>query len=113
MYRFKERKNLKNLFGSVQFSVIVFVAIFVFFLFMLGNISDDTKARQEESLNSAVQRCIVSCYCVEGTYPPSLDYMIEHYGLTYDKSSFFIDYRPEGANIYPEVVIIRKGEHRE
>ena len=113
MYRFKDRKSFKDIFGSVQFSVIFFVAIFVFFLYMLGNISDDTKARQEESLNSAVHRCIVSCYCVEGTYPPSLDYMIQHYGLTYDKSSFFIDYRSEGSNIYPEVAIIRKGERHE
>ena len=113
MYRFKDRFSLKSIFGSVQFSVVIFIAIFVFFLYMLGNISEDTKARQEESLNSAVHRCIVSCYCVEGTYPPSLDYMVQHYGLTYDKSSFFIDYRPEGANIYPEVAIIRKGERHE
>ena len=98
------------MFGTIHFSVLVFIAVFVFFLFMLGNISSDTKARQEESLNSAVHRCIVSCYCVEGTYPPNLDYMINHYGLTYDKSAFFIDYRSDGSNIYPEVVIIRKGE---
>ena len=113
MYRFKERRSLKTLFGSVQFSVIFVIAVFVFFLYMLGNISDDTKARQEESLNSALNRAIVSCYCVEGTYPPNLEYMVEHYGLTYDKDSFFIDYRPEGSNIYPEVVVIRKGERHE
>ena len=113
MYRFKDRISLKNIFGSVQFSVIYFIAIFVLFLYMLGDISEDTRVRQEESLNSAVHRCIVSCYCVEGTYPPSLDYMVKHYGLTYDKSSFFIDYRSEGANIYPVVSIIRKGERLE
>lgn len=113
MYSFKEKRSLKTLFGSVQFSAVIFIAVFVFFLYMLGNISDDTKARQEESLISALNRCIVSCYCVEGTYPPSLEYMVEHYGLTYDKNSFFIDYRPDGSNIYPEVVVIRKGERRE
>ena len=113
MYRFKDRISIKNIFGSVQFSVIFVIVVFVIFLYMLGNISEDTRIRQEESLNSAVHRCIVSCYCVEGTYPPNLDYMVQHYGLTYDKSSFFIDYRSEGANIYPEVVVIRKGERHE
>ena len=39
-------------------------------------------------------------------YPPSLNYLKEHYGLTYDESKFLIDYQPMGANLMPEVVIL-------
>ena len=51
---------------------------------------------------------IVNCYCVEGTYPPSLSYLTEHYGLTYDKDLFFVDYQAIGSNIFPDVTVIRK-----
>ena len=39
-----------------------------------------------------------------------LSYMEEHYGLTYDKDLFFVDYQPIGSNIRPDVTVIsRKG----
>lgn len=113
MYRFSERKSIKNYLSGVRLSMLIFIVLFILFLYLLGGISEDTRNRQEESLNNAINRCIVSCYCVEGTYPPSLDYMLEHYGLTYDKNAFFVDYQAMGSNIYPDVTVIRKGGARE
>ena len=55
-------------------------------------------------------RNITYCYAVEGSYPESLDYLKEHYGLTYDEDRFFVDYQVIGANILPDVTIIEKGE---
>ena len=65
---------------------------------------------QKESLESALIRNITYCYAVEGSYPESLDYLKEHYGLTYDEDRFFVDYQVIGANILPDVTIIEKGE---
>ncbi|MCB5577777.1 MULTISPECIES: hypothetical protein [Dorea] len=62
-----------------------------------------------ETLQSAVTRDITRCYAQEGTYPESLAYLKKHYGLTYDSSKYFVDYQPLGANIMPDVTIIRKG----
>ena len=59
-------------------------------------------------LETALQRSVIQCYAVEGTYPPSLDYIKTHYGLTYDKDLFFVDYQPVGSNMRPEVTIILK-----
>lgn len=109
MYRFEQTSEFKKRFSGIHFSILLFIALFVFFLYMLGSISEDTLLRQEESLKVALNRGIVSCYCVDGTYPPSLDYLIEHYGLTYDENVFFVDYQAIGANIYPDVTVIRKG----
>ena len=67
-------------------------------------------SKQQESLETALARDITHCYAVEGFYPPSLSYMEEHYGLTYDKDLFFVDYQPIGSNIRPDVTVIsRKG----
>ncbi|MCR5278721.1 MAG: hypothetical protein K6E19_04690 [Lachnospiraceae bacterium] len=108
MYRFNQGFDIKEHLSGARISVVLFIGIFLIFIFALGSISSDTLDRQEDSLQSAINRGIVSCYCVEGTYPPSLSYLKEHYGLTYDEDNFFVDYRPIGSNIYPDVTIIRK-----
>jgi len=108
MYRYIERRSLRSYFSGIHFSILFFLVIIVYFTFQLKSVSGDTLDRQEASLESAINRGIVSCYCVEGTYPPSLSYLVEHYGITYDKNSFFVDYQSIGSNIYPDVTIIRK-----
>lgn len=113
MYRFSEERKIKSWFSGIHISILIFVLLSVFFFIMLGRISESTIERQEESLNTAINRCIVSCYCIEGTYPPSLSYMEDHYGLTYDSSRFFVDYQAIGSNIYPDVTVIRKADTHE
>lgn len=108
VYRFNQSSFIKRHFSGIHFSILVFLVLFVYFLYMLGHISSDTLDRQEESLNTALNRSIVSCYCVEGTYPPSLEYIKEHYGLIYDEETFFVDYTPIGSNIYPDVTVLRR-----
>lgn len=78
----------------------------IVFLLSLSSIQESTLEKQQESLESALIRDITHCYAVEGFYPPSLSYIEEHYGLTYDKELFFVDYRPVGSNMRPDVTII-------
>ena len=65
--------------------------------------------RQEQALRNAMERDVMHCYALEGFYPPSLEYIEDHYGLSYDTSVYIIDYQPIGNNIYPNYTIIRKG----
>lgn len=108
MYRFGFDQVKKRRINSLLISAVLFIVLFGFFLYLITGISKDTTTRQEQALNDALNRAIVSCYSIEGTYPPSLDYIVRHYGLIYDSRLFFIDYRPIGSNIYPEVTVIRK-----
>lgn len=107
-YGFSAKKSIIRRLGGLQWSIIIFIALIAAFLFGINSISKDTTDRQQQALETAIDRSIVSCYCVEGTYPPSLDYIKQHYGLTYDESLFFVDYRPIGSNILPDVTVIRK-----
>ncbi|SDB29312.1 MULTISPECIES: hypothetical protein [unclassified Butyrivibrio] len=103
----KKRQNF--ILSIMGFIVPSLVIIFIIVIFYIGvsQISRSTEKKQEESLYTAVERDIVQCYSIEGIYPPSLEYLEEHYGLVYDKSIFFIDYRPVASNIYPDVTILR------
>lgn len=54
----------------------------------ITSLSEGTRKRQKESLENAVMRDVTYCYTVEGAYPESLEYLEEHYGLTYDEDLF-------------------------
>lgn len=58
-------------------------------------------AARTEQLEQAVRRDAVHCYTVEGRYPDSLDYLKEHYGLSYDESVYRVDYEIFASNLAP------------
>ena len=64
---------------------------------------------QAESLKNAILRSAVSCYAFEGTYPESLSYLKEHYGLLIDEEEYRVNYHYEGANIAPHIDVYKKG----
>lgn len=108
MNRFgKERRSIAII-KKFHLSIIAFIVLVVIALNGLQDISDKTSDSQRESLESALNRSIAHCYALEGTYPPSLDYIKEHYGLIYDENRFFVDYQSIGSNIMPDVTIIEK-----
>ena len=92
----------------VRMLSLVCTVIPVLFWVMIHSLARSTVDRSRDSLQNAIDRDIIHCYAVEGFYPPSLSYMEEHYGLTYDKDLFFVDYQPVGSNMRPEVTIILK-----
>lgn len=110
MSRFTYKKTPRTT-PKFLLSVCVFLIIFVLFVGGISSLSSGTRQRQKESLENAIMRGITYCYAVEGSYPESLDYLRENYGLTYDENLFFVDYRVLGSNILPDVTIIeRKGQ---
>lgn len=110
MSRFNKKKRFK--FKSIYVAILVFFVLMLVFMMGVSIMKSSNVDRQEQALNSAMERDIMHCYALEGFYPPSLEYMEEHYGLTYDKSAYIVDYQPVGNNIYPNYTIIKKGEKR-
>jgi len=110
MSRFQIHKRKKL--SSFHIGITLFAVILVIFLYGISYVGSSTGERQEASLTKAMERNIVHCYALEGFYPPSLEYMEEHYGLIYDKDMFIVDYQPIATNLYPDFTIIRKGDSK-
>lgn len=107
MNRFhKEKKRLNNIRTAVQAGV--FAAVFAGVWYGVQSVSGETARQQKKSLEKAVYRDMVHYYAMEGRYPESVAYMEEHYGLTYDKEKYFIDYEIIGSNLMPDVTVIEK-----
>lgn len=88
-------------------SIVILALLLIILIYGVSYISEATVKEQQHSLETALQRSVIQCYAVEGTYPPSLDYIKTHYGLTYDEDTFFVDYTIVGSNLLPDITVIR------
>ena len=99
----RERPSLRGLLPA-----LLFLLVLLLFIFLCHNIQTSNAKEQEKILERAVNQSITQCYAHEGAYPQDIIYLKEHYGLTYDEDSFFIDYQYIGSNLRPDVTIIKK-----
>ena len=77
-------------------------------VFAAGALSFAGKAGQkgEESLRRAVTRASVQCYAIEGRYPPSVEYLEEHYGIVVDTDRYAVFYDGFASNLMPDITVI-------
>ncbi len=108
MNRFEQTRKPLSRAVTYIYPLVAFVTLLVLFLGGIQSVSDTSLAKQQESLETALTRSISQCYAVEGVYPTSLDYLVEHYGLTYDTEVFLVDYEYYGGNLLPEITVLRK-----
>ena len=109
MNRFQKRKSSFRVLRKAGTAVLVAV-VFVCFWMSIGSVSEETRQQQKKSLENAIWKDVVQCYAMEGHYPESLTYVEEHYGLTYDKKRFFVDYEVLGSNMIPDITVIEQEE---
>lgn len=101
---------------SVPFKMIsTVIALLVSFaiLFAVGRVMGqiDERSRQAglETARDAIERTVRQCYALEGTYPPSLAYLEEHYGLTVSRERYTVYYEVVAGNL-PPIIDIRLAE---
>lgn len=102
----KQEENRKKYMGILPFLLAATVVICVWHGITVT--ADRTRVQEKQSLEEAVRRDIVTCYALEGVYPESLDYLKEHYGLTYNEDRYIVNYEVLGSNLMPDVMVIEK-----
>lgn len=108
MTRFQAKKEKRHLSGIL--SLLLAAALLLLLVKGVDGLSSSNDAEQARILENTVTRSITACYALEGAYPPDIAYLTEHYGLVYDEEQYFIDYQYIGANLRPDVTIIKRNE---
>ncbi|HJC62297.1 MAG TPA: hypothetical protein H9753_01580 [Candidatus Blautia merdavium] len=108
MKRFEIRKS-SSPFRSLLVSLCLFAAVLGLFLGGIASLVRVSDQEQEDTIRSAVVQSAVHCYSLNGYYPESLEELVKEYGITYDSARFLVDYQPQGANLMPEITVLRKG----
>ena len=65
------------------------------------NISEESAS----AIRTAIQNSALQCYCVEGAYPETLEYLVENYGLRVNTRDFYIRYEVYATNQPPQIKI--------
>ena len=82
--------------------LVVFIAIA---LFMLYGLQSAAQSSQEEGLRiteDALRRAVVSCYALEGRYPPDVAY------LQVNEEKYIVHYEIFAENIMPEITVLER-----
>ena len=96
--------------GAIGTLIIIMLAFgYIIVQFSMGS-QEDTAAQQAQVIESALRRAAVQCYALEGSYPPNVAYLEEHYGVSFDNKNYFVHYRYEGSNLNPQIRVFKSLE---
>ena len=71
---------------------------------------DNARSRQgRQQLEDAIRKGAVACYAAEGIYPPTLEYLKEHYGIQIDEDRYTVFYEIFAENLMPQITVLDKG----
>ena len=90
-------------------AILVFVALIIAFVFLINNITGKGNSREMDIVKDAVKNATLTCYAVEGMYPDDLNYLIEHYNLSYNKERYIVYYEPIASNVIPSIKVVERG----
>ncbi|HPJ01646.1 MAG TPA: hypothetical protein PKU80_02265 [Candidatus Limiplasma sp.] len=104
------RRNTGN--TGIIVTLVLFVLLIVAFVLVLNAVSGKTEQEQAAFLENAVRRAVVTCFAIEGRYPPSLQYLAENYGMeqALHNEHFIVSYTVFASNIFPDIAVLRVGE---
>ena len=103
---FSAKKEKKK--TTFLFPVLLMILVLAVLGFSAGSVNESNHSQEKQILSNALDRSITQCYALEGIYPPSLSYLEENYGLTYDHTRYFVDYQYIAENLRPDITIIER-----
>lgn len=82
--------------------------ILLWFFTALNQLGFGQSQEGRQQLETALRRAAVACYATEGIYPPTLDYITEHYGIQIDQSRYAVFYEIFAENLMPDITVLVK-----
>lgn len=73
-----------------------------------GAAQSSARTQGAVALRDAVLQSAKQCCAIEGSYPASLDYLEQNYGLTINRSDYVVAYEYFAGNVMPSVVVTPK-----
>ena len=108
MYHIKRVLSLRA--RLITAAVLLAVLVLATLGLMLGSrqVGRDLDTASAQALRQAVLQAAVQCYAVEGSYPASLDYLEENYGLLVNHDRFIVTYEAFASNLMPQVNVLER-----
>ena len=96
---------------TLAISAAAFLLVLALLFLSLGKINRNTDDKQLKQLETAIQNACVTCFAVEGRYPPNVSYLADHYGVTIDETRYIVQYDRFADNVIPQIAVLVRGEN--
>lgn len=106
--RAKRTSIRRGLSGVLAAAVILAAALW--FFAALNNLGGGERSEDKQRLETALRWAAVACYAAEGVYPPTLDYLKEHYGVQIEEDRYIVFYEIFADNLMPDITVLGKGD---
>ena len=92
---------------TIQFLVMIVISVSFIGIIVSPFIKSEFEYDKIEIdiVKKTVEKYVIQCYATEGSYPPNIDYLSEHYGLILDKDKYIYEYEAVAENISPVIRI--------
>ena len=90
---------------NILFSLVTFLCVIAIFIYATGELSVRATSEGAITLENAIHRASIQCYAIEGRYPSSVDYLVDHYGLQIDEKKYMVFYEGFASNIMPDITV--------
>ena len=90
-------------------SIAIFIVLILSFVLLINSITTKNNGRELQIVRDAVKNAALTCYAVEGVYPNELDYLREHYHLSYNEEKYHVFYEPLASNLMPSIKVAERG----
>jgi len=102
----KKRPNM-TMIGTLT-AIVVMAAVAVLAFFSIDGFYKSTDGKSLTVLEDAIKKAAVQCYAIEGSYPPDLQYLADHYGIILNEENYIYHYQVFGSNVMPEIIVLEK-----
>ncbi len=88
--------------------IIIAVPILAAVLLVLASEKLGSKEGSEslKQLENSVRKAVMTCYATEGVYPPTIQYLEDHYGIQIDHDRYGVFYEIFGDNVMPQITVM-------
>lgn len=90
------------------FSLLVFLAVMGIMLYGFNDAAQSSSAEQMRMTEDNLRRAVVSCYALEGRYPPDVEYLQQQYGLQINEKKYIVHYEIFAENIMPDITVLER-----
>ena len=90
-------------------AILIFIALILAFVLLINNITNKNSGRELQIVRDAVKSAALTCYAVEGMYPADLQYLRDHYNLSYNEERYHVFYEPIASNLMPSIKVAERG----
>lgn len=107
MHLFEKREKFTS--RGIIVSILFFALLASLFVSVIGQMKDKSDGEQNKLLEDALYRAAITCYAIEGRYPPSVKYITDNFVIVVDEEKYIVSYDAFASNVMPNIRVLVKG----